>query len=526
MKTKISIFVILFLGNLLFCHAQYQGTATIYTPCGKPVIVDIYKEWMSTSDLQSITNGYIGLYPGATVESIASNTYNGHGYAWVKKDGGIECRLYDGQLVNFWNDGCYLKTDATNAEKIHYYMSDELSAVKSSVSGKYISKWGIGPLMQHDPENGPIVYNMSFRDYYRRAPKIICCAGSSCSTVCCDGTCFKLEYTPSSTITWTLSAGSPFSFNTSSSVMSTTGSSVTVYRKNTGSGSGTLSASVGGTVFHSITITACTLSTPVISGSSLFCSSSEIGFSATNWNNCYSWDKSSNLSWGTKNVITNSSIDVQPFNSSVSSAGWVRVMAGSTIMAEYPVWVGKPSFYIYLDPHYVYSNEMTIANMMYNSSTYITQGITQVDWLAISGGKIGVGSSVTNAKIIALYLPPGQEYLDGCVEAKAYNACGNTTEYGYFYVYHDYSPKISPNPVHDILTIEINTRSITNEQLQTPITFYIHLYDSHGNLLRQTTSKRGNTEFNVSALPNGIYFLHVYNGISKTPEIHQVVIEH
>jgi hypothetical protein len=32
-------------------------------------------------------------------------------------------------------------------------------------------------------------------------------------------------------------------------------------------------------------------------------------------------------------------------------------------------------------------------------------------------------------------------------------------------------------------------------------------------------------QFNVSNLPVGIYYLHVYDGVNSKPEIHKIVVE-
>ena len=46
------------------------------------------------------------------------------------------------------------------------------------------------------------------------------------------------------------------------------------------------------------------------------------------------------------------------------------------------------------------------------------------------------------------------------------------------------------------------------------------------NLLRQQKTKGGTVEFNVSGLTDGVYYLHVYDGVSETPEMRQIVVEH
>jgi len=79
---------------------------------------------------------------------------------------------------------------------------------------------------------------------------------------------------------------------------------------------------------------------------------------------------------------------------------------------------------------------------------------------------------------------------------------------------------VYPNPVDNTLTIE------TGNQQTTGSAFDIRLYDGQGNLLRQTTTKGDKVQFNVSNLPNGIYFLHVNDGVIEKPEIRQIIIEH
>lgn len=67
--------------------------------------------------------------------------------------------------------------------------------------------------------------------------------------------------------------------------------------------------------------------------------------------------------------------------------------------------------------------------------------------------------------------------------------------------------------------------SANGNAVKTGNTYDIRLYDGQGNLLRQTSAKDGTVQFNVSNLPDGIYYLHIYDGVSANPEIHQVVVE-
>ncbi|MDR2146247.1 MAG: T9SS type A sorting domain-containing protein [Tannerella sp.] len=54
----------------------------------------------------------------------------------------------------------------------------------------------------------------------------------------------------------------------------------------------------------------------------------------------------------------------------------------------------------------------------------------------------------------------------------------------------------------------------------------IRLYDQFGRLVRSTTAKNSIVQFNVSDLPNGIYFLRVYDGLSDEPETQTIIVKH
>ena len=80
-----------------------------------------------------------------------------------------------------------------------------------------------------------------------------------------------------------------------------------------------------------------------------------------------------------------------------------------------------------------------------------------------------------------------------------------------------------PNPVKDILTVEIYQS--TQRQAVAP-NYDIRLYNSMDSLVLQTTTRSTTMQFNVSNLPNGVYHLHIYDGISPTPEVQQIVVQH
>ena len=94
-----------------------------------------------------------------------------------------------------------------------------------------------------------------------------------------------------------------------------------------------------------------------------------------------------------------------------------------------------------------------------------------------------------------------------------------------------YSPiKSFPNPVSDVLNIEIESEATAelknSRSLKVDPTFDIRLYDGMGNLVRQNSTRSATMQFNVNSLPNGTYYLHVYNGIYEKPVVKQIVVQH
>ena len=118
--------------------------------------------------------------------------------------------------------------------------------------------------------------------------------------------------------------------------------------------------------------------------------------------------------------------------------------------------------------------------------------------------------------------------------ASASNMCGAGYDYKNIYVGFKggSSTFYYPNPVDKILSIDLVVFSTENPPEDTPTIdtrnpFYdVRLYDGQGNLLRQQQAKGGTVQFNVSNLPNGIYYLHVYDGKSNIPFIQQIMVEH
>ncbi len=145
---------------------------TLYTKCGKAVEGMVLTE-MSAAEISQINSYYISTYPNATYLASATRTYNCHSYAWNMTQGGQTCWINatisskNDNISKYWTGDYYTSTDAGSAQKIFYYQSDH-SAVISSISGMYESKWGSAPLMRHAPTYGPYA-DMNKRYYYRHS---------------------------------------------------------------------------------------------------------------------------------------------------------------------------------------------------------------------------------------------------------------------------------------------------------------------------------------------------------------------
>ena len=89
-----------------------------------------------------------------------------------------------------------------------------------------------------------------------------------------------------------------------------------------------------------------------------------------------------------------------------------------------------------------------------------------------------------------------------------------------------------PNPASTLLTVEVlddyDSLDLSSEASRSSaaLSFEIRLYDNKGYLVRQINTKDRVTQINTSDLPNGNYFLHIYEDGNDKPDIHQIIIAH
>ncbi len=133
------------------------GTRTVYTPYGKEILAYIRNE-LTSDEITLYTNSVTENYTGVTIHAPATTTYNCHSYAWHMKTYANPVWIdaeYGGvlQLANYWTNDAYVECSEINA--VHAYYSDgDHSAIVLS-NGRYLSKWGSLPLVEHTKTNCP-----------------------------------------------------------------------------------------------------------------------------------------------------------------------------------------------------------------------------------------------------------------------------------------------------------------------------------------------------------------------------------
>ena len=259
-----------------------------------------------------------------------------------------------------------------------------------------------------------------------------------------------------------------------------------------------------------------------ISGSTLICIGTPKAFSATNWRSGYTWDKSSNLSLSS---TTSSSITV---SGTSNGAGWVRVMNGSTMLKQYDVWVGPPPFSFYtVGTEYPRIHQAAYYSV--NSSNIpATVGTVTFDWWISLGSQGNHWSMWKYGAAMDVVFNTVGMYT---IYVSATNACGTCAypyEHGVSADYHrgGSTPVASPNPVDDVLYIDLDVMPANVGTQTGNLTYDIRLYNSQGVMVRKLSSQGGMEQFNVSNLPDGTYFLHIYDEVNSTPYTQRIIVKH
>lgn len=182
-----------------------QSPITIYTPKNSSLTAYSNMPYMSNEVKDAFSSELAINYPNATEVGYRSATYsyNCHGYAWHRAEGGSEVWLgyyYVTDEDVYWEDGSYILTTEPYASKISYYNGNH-SAIQTATQGVYVSKWGAGCLVQHANNYGPAIYQMNYRKYYKLNPGITGSTSALCYNQ--ERTFYSDVSIPGSTYTWT-----------------------------------------------------------------------------------------------------------------------------------------------------------------------------------------------------------------------------------------------------------------------------------------------------------------------------------
>ena len=155
---------------------------------------------------------------------------------------------------------------------------------------------------------------------------------------------------------------------------------------------------------------------------------------------------------------------------------------------------------------------------------------TNYQWILNPQSNNVLYGSNTSVLDIAFYTAGNYQLV-----CRAYNAGG----WGDYYVtnvnvYNRSSYSIAyPNPASNVLTVSFNPEKIAERQsLMKPSgsaskssSLNIKLFDFSGTVVYQAASPSEDITIDVSRLRAGNYILHVFDGISDTPEVHKIIIK-
>jgi len=335
------------------------------------------------------------------------------------------------------------------------------------------------------------------------------------NSVCTTASSFSLTTPlPGVTVFWTLSGAGAGNF----SLGSTQGTSTTVTRQGIGMDNATLEARTYGpngttAVFATKTISPCS---PEIIGPNQVC--------FTNSN--FSLPSSAN--WSVTGPFTfvgsNTGSQVTLVRTSASGySGTLTAKDGSgNVVATKSITPCQP---LITPPSYI---ECQSSGNVFTISQ-VPAGAT-FSWYSNNSSVLALTSASGNTASFRAYYV--NDWTEVMVECGVYlNGTYYGTAYIYVWIWPCYSPSFSfyPNPASNIVNIEIDTEKYENARnirgINMDPAFDIRLYDRQGNLVRNTTTKSNKTQLNITGLPSGIYYLHVYDGISKTPEIKQIIVQ-
>ena len=115
------------------------------------------------------------------------------------------------------------------------------------------------------------------------------------------------------------------------------------------------------------------------------------------------------------------------------------------------------------------------------------------------------------------------------VLCKACNTCGCSGQWYILVQSGQRSPSsiVYPNPADNILYVDLDAFAQANPSpLMIVPNYDVRLYDGSGQLVQQQKDRSGIIQFNVANLPDGFYYLHIYDGSGAKPVTRQILVKH
>lgn len=230
----------------------------------------------------------------------------------------------------------------------------------------------------------------------------------------------------------------------------------------------------------------------------------------------YSWSSSPNLeivSFSATNII------ISPKS---NGAGWIKINDHNRIF-EFNTWYGTPMLSI--------SGSNRVPNGQYarfEAKYDFTSSPTTFEWILnpLNGNSVyGVNTAFLD---VAFYNAGNYQLVVRATNAHGigeYCVSGVTV----YNSTNSYSYQVYPNPAIDVLTVNLqpaDNQPILLKSIPNDITYHIRLYNSLGCLARQTSTKGGQVQLDISNLLNGFYYLHIITAGNEKPEIHKIIIKH
>lgn len=222
--------------------------------------------------------------------------------------------------------------------------------------------------------------------------------------------------------------------------------------------------------------------------------------------------------------LLNTSGSSATFKTGRDGTSYATITTASGASMSGSVYVGKPVISIdgpNRTPNTGYATYRAIYDYRCSPTTF--------EWILNPKGNNSVYGANTNLLDIAFYQTGSYQIV---VRAANKFGMGEYTVSG-VNVYNSnrslYTIIAYPNPATQ--TLHVDFSSINSQQTQafkttTQQKYDIRLFNLQGVLVRNTQSTSERISFDVSGLPNGNYFLQIYDGKTENPIVQQIVVSH